>query len=75
MNAEGDTTRPVTSRDVWRTWLPLALSWLMMGIALPLLRAVGARHRCAFNEPPPALLRGSGALLLQCLCLRAQRRP
>ena len=43
MNAEGDTTRPVTSRDVWRTWLPLALSWLMMGIELPLLSAVVAR--------------------------------
>ena len=43
MNAEGDTTRPVTSRDVWKTWLPLALSWLMMGIELPLLSAVVAR--------------------------------
>ena len=43
MNAKGLTTRPVTSRDVWKTWLPLALSWLMMGIELPLLSAVVAR--------------------------------
>ena len=33
----------VTAKDVWKTWYPLALSWLMMGIELPLLSAVVAR--------------------------------
>ena len=36
-------SQPVTSVDVWKTWFPLALSWLMMGIELPLLSAVVAR--------------------------------
>ena len=36
-------SQPVTTRDVWITWYPLALSWLMMGIELPLLSAVVAR--------------------------------
>ena len=36
-------SQPVTTRDVWKTWYPLALSWLMMGIELPLLSAVVAR--------------------------------
>jgi len=36
-------SQPVTTREVWRTWYPLALSWLMMGIELPLLSAVVAR--------------------------------
>ncbi|MBC8242972.1 MAG: hypothetical protein H8E20_01145, partial [Verrucomicrobia bacterium] len=36
-------SQPVTIRDVWKTWYPLALSWLMMGIELPLLSAVVAR--------------------------------
>ena len=36
-------SQPVTSTDVWKTWFPLALSWLMMGIELPLLSAVVAR--------------------------------
>jgi len=36
-------SQPVTTRDVWKTWTPLALSWLMMGIELPLLSAVVAR--------------------------------
>ena len=36
-------SQPVTNRDVWKTWYPLALSWLMMGIELPLLSAVVAR--------------------------------
>ena len=43
MQTEGDTTQPVTSRDVWKTWFPLSLSWLMIGIELPLLSAVVAR--------------------------------
>ena len=36
-------SQPVTSADVWKTWFPLALSWLMMGVELPLLSAVVAR--------------------------------
>ena len=36
-------SQPVTSIDVCKTWFPLALSWLMMGIELPLLSAVVAR--------------------------------
>jgi len=36
-------SQPVTSREVLKTWYPLALSWLMMGIELPLLSAVVAR--------------------------------
>ena len=36
-------SQPVTSIDVWKTWFPLALSWLMMGIELPLLSAIVAR--------------------------------
>jgi len=36
-------SQPVTSAEVWKTWFPLALSWLMMGVELPLLSAVVAR--------------------------------
>ena len=36
-------SQPVTAVDVLKTWFPLALSWLMMGIELPLLSAVVAR--------------------------------
>ena len=36
-------SQPVTSADVRKTWFPLALSWLMMGIELPQLSAVVAR--------------------------------
>src|SRR6186713_499562 len=33
----------LTVRDVQRTWLPLAASWLLMGFELPLVSAVLAR--------------------------------
>ena len=39
-------SQPVTTRDVWITWYPLALSWLMMGIELVRDRATA--------EPFPA---------------------
>jgi hypothetical protein len=34
---------PLTTREVWNSWLPLAASWLLMGAELPLLSAVVAR--------------------------------
>ena len=40
---QNSKSQPVTSADVRKTWFPLALSWLMMGIELPLLSAVVAR--------------------------------
>lgn len=37
------TTAPVTSRTVFATWWPLAASWLLMGLELPMVSAVIAR--------------------------------
>ena len=34
---------PLTTREVYRTWLPLAASWLFMGLELPLVSAAIAR--------------------------------
>lgn len=34
---------PVRMRDVVRTWLPLAASWLVMGLEMPLVGAIMAR--------------------------------
>jgi hypothetical protein len=34
---------PLTQRDIMRTWWPLAASWLLMGLELPLVSAVIAR--------------------------------
>ncbi len=39
----GPAERPLTPRDVLRTWLPLAASWLLMGFELPLVSAILAR--------------------------------
>ena len=36
-------TAPLRVRDVVRTWAPLAASWLLMGLELPLISAVVAR--------------------------------
>ena len=35
--------RPLTTRDVLATWAPLAGSWLLMGLELPVVSAVMAR--------------------------------
>lgn len=35
--------RPFTSADVFRAWAPLAASWLLMGLELPVVSAVLAR--------------------------------
>ena len=32
--------RPVTPHDAFRTWLPLAASWLLMGFELPVVYLV-----------------------------------
>ncbi len=36
-------TRPMPARRVFRTWWPLAASWLLMGAELPVLSAIVAR--------------------------------
>jgi hypothetical protein len=55
MGATGLELRPVTLRRVLRLWWPLAGSWLLMGVELPLVSAVIARmedpkiHLAAFS--------------------------
>ncbi len=36
-------SRPVTTRDVWTVWWPLAFSWIFMGLELPAVSAAMAR--------------------------------
>jgi hypothetical protein len=38
-----DSSKPLDQQTIFRTWLPLAASWLLMGAELPLLSAVVAR--------------------------------
>src|SRR5258705_4352981 len=40
---EADPLAPVRDADVVRAWAPLAASWLLMGLELPLVSAVIAR--------------------------------
>ncbi len=55
MGAHGHEQQPVTLRRVLRLWWPLAGSWLLMGVELPLVSAVMARmadpkiHLAAFS--------------------------
>ncbi|MFN8589404.1 MAG: hypothetical protein U0704_16555, partial [Candidatus Eisenbacteria bacterium] len=39
----GGAARPLASREVLATWAPLAGSWLLMGLELPVVSAVMAR--------------------------------
>ncbi len=56
MGAPGLELKPVTLRRVLRLWWPLAGSWLLMGVELPLVSAVIARmadpkiHLAAFSS-------------------------
>ncbi len=38
-----DSSKALDHQTIFRTWLPLAASWLLMGVELPLLSAVVAR--------------------------------
>ena len=43
LSSEAPSPAPLQTRDVLRTWWPLAASWLLMGVELPMMSAVIAR--------------------------------
>ncbi len=67
-----DDRSPVTTRTVFATWWPLAASWLLMGLELPMVSAVIARlpdpkvHLAAYGGVvfPVALLIESPVIML-----------
>lgn len=59
--------RPVTLADVYRTWWPLAASWLMMGLELPAVSAVMAR----LPQPTVSLAAYGGVVFPLALLIEA----
>jgi hypothetical protein len=44
MEKENDNqAEPLTKKEVWKTWLPLVVSWLLMSLELPSINAIVAR--------------------------------
>ena len=64
-----NNSRPVTTRRIAGLWWPLALSWMLMGVELPLVTAIVARM--PDEEPNLAALSALVyplALLIEALC-------
>ena len=62
-----DGAAPVTLATVYRTWWPLAASWLMMGLELPAVSAVMAR----LPEPTVSLAAYGGVVFPLALLIES----